>query len=154
MALDNVVRIICDSGASLTCELVTLTERHTPTELKGIASGLDIRGKGVVRYNVRDDTGQVMVPPEYHVCLHTPNEPSRLLLQQNEQHIKTDTHSILSCLGGLEGLWKKMRHPQQHFISRPKSSKLRHFSTKPCQQHSSLPRQLCLYLRTPKPRVD
>ena len=40
----DLIRIICDSGASLTCignkdEFVTLTERTTPTELKGIASG-------------------------------------------------------------------------------------------------------------------
>jgi hypothetical protein len=59
----NCIRIICDSGASLSCignkqEFVTLTEQQTPTELKGIASGLDIHGEGVVRYNVRDDTGQ------------------------------------------------------------------------------------------------
>lgn len=61
----DLFRIICDSGASLTCignkeEFVQLVERSTPTELKGIASGLAIKGEGTVRYNVRDDTGQTI----------------------------------------------------------------------------------------------
>ena len=61
----STVRIVCDSGASLSCigdaaEFETLTKNDTPTVLKGIAAGLEIKGQGTVRYDVYDENGTLI----------------------------------------------------------------------------------------------
>ena len=62
----STVRIVCDSGASLSCignvssEFETLTKNETPTVLKGIAAGLEIEGQGTVRYDVYDKNGTLI----------------------------------------------------------------------------------------------
>ena len=100
----DLIRIICDSGASLTCignkdEFVTLTERTTPTELKGIASGLDIQGEGIVRYNVRDDTGQT-IELEANAYWVPQLESMRLLAPQSLRTVHGNVVTVI-CHGTL-----------------------------------------------------
>ena len=57
--------LICDSGASLSCvadkdEFFELQESEGPTVLKGIATGLNIRGVGFVKYHLVDDEGKLI----------------------------------------------------------------------------------------------
>ena len=93
------VRIICDSGASLSCvgnqvEFETLTKHVTPTELKGIAAGLEIKGEGTVRYDVHDETGTViqLVAKAYWV----PQLKNTRLL--SPQSLSTTTGEIVTLL--------------------------------------------------------
>ena len=59
------LRMICDSGASLSClgnkdEFETLTVSKEPIVLKGIASGLEILGEGFANYDLLDNDEKVI----------------------------------------------------------------------------------------------
>ena len=65
MGMVSSVSVIFDTGSTYSSsfnngDLVKLEEKTFPRNLKSIAKGLDIYGFGIVKYNVRSESGRMI----------------------------------------------------------------------------------------------
>jgi hypothetical protein len=112
---------IIDTGASVTITNVAGDFISTPkavqhTELKGIAAGLTVQGKGTAKYSFRGDDGQntitmpnVLLVPKIPVRLLCPRHVAKITQHEEDGFNNTHPTGIFTCHGNKITVWY---HPQ------------------------------------------